>query len=416
MSEQFFVAQLGARRHYSVPLIFHSAGLLGRFCTDIWLPYSFAKFAKGSSRWLPSSMRRSLTRTAPALPTKLVDTSYSIGLQYWWRLRQAKDSNEIESVHLWASSRFAKFAREVGSRMALHAYAFNSAALEILEAAREQDRRAVLDQTHAPLEIENQIAQEEHHFFPEWEQGYQPQQHISERIERQWSEWKVADTILVASEFVKRSIRSIGGPADRCVVVPYGYDCPPANIQAKLQKKKLHILLVGGVRLQKGIQYALPAAKAMRNEAEFRIVGTNYFTPQITTYLRRYFEFVGQVPRPEIQDHYRWADVLLFPSLCDGFGSVIIEALGFGVPVITTPNTGVVVREGLDGFVIPIRDGQAIHDRLCLLNENRLQLQEMSFNARARAEEFNSKAYARRIVQAVCPSEVLLGKADDYRR
>jgi glycosyltransferase involved in cell wall biosynthesis len=73
------------------------------------------------------------------------------------------------------------------------------------------------------------------------------------------------------------------------------------------------------------------------------------------------------VTRQEVRRHYQWADVFVFPSLCEGSAMVTYEALAAGLPVITTPNAGSVVRDGVDGFIVPIRDAEAIAAKLDLL-------------------------------------------------
>jgi glycosyltransferase involved in cell wall biosynthesis len=112
-------------------------------------------------------------------------------------------------------------------------------------------------------------------------------------------------------------------------------------------------------------------------------------------------QLLGAVPRNEISQHYSWADVFLLPSICEGSATVTYEALAHGLPVICTPNTGSVVRDGLDGFLVPARDVDAIVDRLERLRANPELRSEMSINARARSAEFTVAAYGRRLLAAL---------------
>ena len=62
---------------------------------------------------------------------------------------------------------------------------------------------------------------------------------------------------------------------------------------------------------------------------------------------------------------YRNADVLVLPSLVEGSALVVLEAMASGLPVIVTPNVGAdAVRDGVEGFVVPIRSPEAVACRL----------------------------------------------------
>jgi glycosyltransferase involved in cell wall biosynthesis len=68
-------------------------------------------------------------------------------------------------------------------------------------------------------------------------------------------------------------------------------------------------------------------------------------------------------------DLYAWADVFLLPSICEGSAMVTYEALSWGLPVITTHNAGSIVRDTVDGWLVPIRDSEAIAKKLLIIFE-----------------------------------------------
>jgi len=102
-----------------------------------------------------------------------------------------------------------------------------------------------------------------------------------------------------------------------------------------------------------------------------------------------------------VRRHYQWADVFVFPTICDSFGIVQVEALAAGLPVITTANAGSVVRAGIDGFIVPIRDAAAIAEKLDRLAADPDLLKKMSFAAVDRAREFSWEKYGERLVATV---------------
>jgi glycosyltransferase involved in cell wall biosynthesis len=187
------------------------------------------------------------------------------------------------------------------------------------------------------------------------------------------------------------------------MVVPYGFDFPKrkSEIRKRESRRPLRVLTVGTVCLRKGLPYVAETAETLRGEMEFRVVGPCRLLPDGLAKLRSSVELIGPVPRSEVQTHFDWADVFLFPSLCEGSATVCYEALASGLPVICTPNTGSVVRDGEDGFLVPIRDVGAIVERLQELDRDRSRLAAMSEAALARREFFTLDAYAARLRAAL---------------
>jgi glycosyltransferase involved in cell wall biosynthesis len=100
---------------------------------------------------------------------------------------------------------------------------------------------------------------------------------------------------------------------------------------------------------------------------------------------------------------YQAADVFVLPSLVEGFGLTALEAMACGLPVIVSEHTFAadVVRDGIDGFITPIRDHQAIADRLRYLYEHPDRRELMAAAARQRAEYFSWGRYGERILAVV---------------
>ena len=93
-------------------------------------------------------------------------------------------------------------------------------------------------------------------------------------------------------------------------------------------------------------------------------------------------------------------DVLGFPSLFEGFGLVILEAMSRGLPVITTAHTAGpdLIQDGVDGYLVPIRSAAVIAEKLETLHRDRARLAAMREAARATAREWAWAAYRRRLV------------------
>jgi glycosyltransferase involved in cell wall biosynthesis len=157
-------------------------------------------------------------------------------------------------------------------------------------------------------------------------------------------------------------------------------------------------LFVGQIGQRKGISYLLKAYDLFRGSGtSLTLVGNFYGSQEPLRRYRKLFQHVSNVPRERLADFYRRADVFVFPSLLEGMGLVVLEAMASGLPVIVTPNgPGDIVRDGVDGFVVPTRDVDAIADRLDYFQANPEVRKQMGVNARERALEFTWEAYGQK--------------------
>lgn len=398
-SHTYVVCQLGARMHYAVPRFLHEAGRLERFHTDLYSRRSWARWLEALPEpWRPAAVRRFIGR-GTELPDRLVRSYQAFGLLYAARNARARDSAEASAIFLWAGRAFGRRVVREGFGDASAVYTFNTAALEILAAARAQGLRTVLEQTIAPRAIEEELMRDEQARHRDWEPPLLKSDATAATAERESQEWDLADLIVCGSEFVRDGIRRCGGPVSRCVVVPYGVDaavCPkPSEPRAG---RPLRVLTVGHVALRKGAPYALAAAKAMQGVAEFRWVGPVMLRDSAAAELSRYIDLGGAVPRSDVAAHYAWADVFFLPSICEGSATVTYEALSCGLPVVTTPSAGSPVRDGVDGFVVEDRDTNAMIARLQQLQDAPALLMRLGQGAVSGAGELTLASYKRRLL------------------
>jgi glycosyltransferase involved in cell wall biosynthesis len=398
----YVIAQLGARMHYAVPRILHADGQLNHFFTDL----------AGNKGWLRScdylagvlqsdGLRRIASRAPTGIPGDRITAFNRFGLRYAYRRHRARSASEAIGTFLWAGKKFCRHVLRSGLGDADSVYVFNTAGLEILEAARADGRYSVIEQTIAPRRVEQDLLQEEQHRFSDWQTPSEDDRAIRDYCIREEAEWHLADVILCGSSFVRNGIAACGGPAERCVVVPYGVD---GRFRMPLREDHggpLRVLTIGHVGLRKGSPYVLAAAMALAGVASFRMVGPIKVLPPAMTKLKEYVQLSGPVPRSDIAAHFAWADVFLLPSLCEGSATVIYEALAASLPVVCTENCGSVVRDGVEGRIVPIRDSNAIIEALAGLARDAEARREMAKRAKERAESFDLAAYHRRLMDVL---------------
>jgi glycosyltransferase involved in cell wall biosynthesis len=223
----------------------------------------------------------------------------------------------------------------------------------------------------------------------------------SEIFERYSREPHLADGCIVASSYTRKTLIENGVGADRIFTIPYGVNLEffsPANVQAD----KFSVLFVGQLCRQKGLHYLLEAWRRLRlANAELRIVGHLPAAKELLPKYASVARFLGPLNWIALREEYRRADLLCLPSLSDGFGQAILEALACGTPILTTSSCGAsdLIREGENGLKIPAADLESLITSLEWASQDRDKVRQMRPAARATAEQYPSTKFRRRIVE-----------------
>jgi glycosyltransferase involved in cell wall biosynthesis len=395
------VAQLGARMHYAVAAILQRAGMLERLYTDIYAPRLPKPLHAFGARYGPTPFRRWLGRMPTDIPEEKITSLDAMGIEYYWRRRRAASPESSAEADLWAGRELCRRVIQNGLGNASAVFTYNSAGLELLRHARNAGKLAVVEQTIAAVRVQDELLKEEESVHHRWLPSCSRAPVRSAFVERDQMEWEASDLILCGSEFVRDSIQASGGPIKRCRVVPYGIATSSPAPRKSKGSRPLHVLTVGVVGLRKGAPYLPAVAKRLKGKAEFRMAGQVEVSAYGEELLREHVTLLGAVPRIEIQEQFAWADVFHFPSICEGSATACYEALAAGLPVITTPNAGSVVRDGVDGFIVPIRDPAANADKIERLADDSDLLAVMSANALERAADYTLEKYGERLIEAL---------------
>jgi glycosyltransferase involved in cell wall biosynthesis len=398
----FLVAQLGARMHYAIPRMLHEIGMLDRFYTDICAVKGWPRFlAMIPYAIQPRGLRRLLGRIPHGVPRKKISALTSLGWAYSQARTGHNEADRAAAIDLAFGQKFCKAILDNGLGQATATYTFNSAGLELMRAAKQAGLNTVMEQTSAPRAVEQEILLDCVQRYPQWGQDVFAGPNIDAFIAREEEEWQHADLILCGSAFVRSGIARRGGPVDKCRVVPYGVD-NSFQINCGLRRPgPLRVLTVGQVRLQKGSPVVWEIATIVGDRASFRMVGASVVSAEVLSQRPTNVELVGAVPRSEIVQHYQWADVFLLPSLCEGSATVTYEALMAGLPVICTENTGSIVEDGINGFIVPVFDSANVAERLLSLSRQQGRLATMSRAARSSIQAIEISAYQQRLLKTL---------------
>jgi len=402
MQGSFIVSQLGARMHYAVPRIFASHQKLAHFYTDICAAQSWPRLLNYLPRSLLPAVVRRLTGRAPnGIPKQSLTTFPVFGLLSAMRRLAHQTGPQSTANAIWAGETFGRLVAARGFHGATGVYAFSGEALELLSAAREQGLWTAVEQMIAPRSIVDQLACEEELLNPGWQSSAADDVYASRFADREQAEWKIADAVICPSEFVAEHVINAGCEPHKVVIVPYGVD-DRFSIGPRTRKPgPLRVLTVGAVGLRKGAPYVGAVARRLTGQAQFRMVGPVDVSPYAQQQLVQCVDLKGAVPRQDMRAQFEWADVFFLPSLCEGSATATYEALAAGLPVICTRNTGSVVRDGTDGFLVPVRDVEETVSILRKLITCPEMLVRMSANARLRAQDFTVARYGERLVKAL---------------
>ncbi len=397
------VAQIGARRHYAIPAILSGQGTLTRFYTDLHaesLPVRALSSLSVFNRL--GALRRARARQIRDVPSDRVYDFPWFGIRRMLRARGVRTSAQRYASYVSANRKFGRLVCHAGFADANTVYVFNGAGLEIMKAARKLGLKTIMEQTAADQAFDEQLLAEERHHWPHWEQQKVVEDDWRTLADREIEERSLADLVICGSEYVRDSIASVGETTAHCAVVPSGYRTVAQTSKQHSSGAGLNVLFAGSVCLRKGIQYLLKAADSLPSDRiAIRVVGPQAISDRAFRDVCTTFEYAGIVPRSEMPAQYAWADVLVLPTISEGSANVCYEALAAGLPVITTPHAGSVVRDGLEGFLVPIRSSEQLSEKILKLDQDTNLWQTMSENALARAQEFTWDRYAARLLAAV---------------
>jgi alpha-maltose-1-phosphate synthase len=278
-------------------------------------------------------------------------------------------------------------------------YSYEDLAATTFKKAKQKGIICLYDLPIPYYEMAGSIMHQEAELFPGLSSVIDNLRESSEKIVRKQQEIQLADHIFVASSISRQSLLDVNIAPEKISVIPYGAPVDYFHPQPK-PDDNFRALFLGQISPRKGVHYLLSAWRNLKlNDAELLLVGQNRFP---TDWLEQHSDIcriVPSVPHMLLNQYYSSASVFVFPSLVEGFAMVLLEAMACGIPIITTPNTAGpdIITDGVEGFIIPIRDVEAIKEKLEWCYSHPEELAEMGIAARHKAEELNWGLYRQRL-------------------
>lgn len=385
------------------------AGVLGEFWTSIhWRPGGTL------GRVLPLALRNQLARRSfPGLPLERIHTkplrelgrfaAPRLGLGCLTRHEQGFFS--VDAVYRSFDRSVARRVCRIKNLQAV--YTVEDCARDTFQAARERGAHCYYDLPIGYWRAGHAIYREEVEREPEWAATLGGMHDSEAKLHRKDAELAMAGTVIVASSFTRKTLALAPSLVPDVHVIPYG--APPSVAQpSPVHHGKLRVLFVGSLGQRKGLSYLLSAMQQVGDVAELTLLGrkTTETCVPLNAATKRH-RWIPSLSHDEVLEEMARHDVLVFPSLFEGFGLVLLEALSRGLPVITTENTAGpdFVREGENGFIVPIRSSTALAEKLELLAHDRRLLAGMKQAALATARQSAWESYRQRLgelIRGVC--------------
>jgi glycosyltransferase involved in cell wall biosynthesis len=414
-SPKWICCQLGAREHYAIPRALARRSVLDQIITDAWLrPSSLLRIGGVRSSEIGGRWHEELKQA--------VVTSFNsslVGFEMLARMRRLRGWSLIMARNNWFERKVVDWLRRNADTLKaeklktkeprteklegnaeelksetlkteLIIFAYSYAAREIFRLAKQRGWKTVLGQID-PGPVEEKIVAEEAARVPELAGDWHPVP------PEYWDNWQeecsLADHIIVNSEWSRAALIKGGVSGEKLSVIPLGYEMPdnslrPGGAYAPVgeqitrsypahftRDRSLRVLFLGQVNLRKGVARLFEAIRQLKDEPiEFQFVGPMQVAVPEDLKNNPRVHWFGAVPRATTSDFYRNADVLIFPTLSDGFGLTQLEAQAHGLPVIASRYCGEVVKDGVNGLLLERPTADAIVEavRFCLADPSRL--------------------------------------------
>ncbi len=399
---------------YQAAIGLAGAGSLDRFVTGFY--YGGHGTASELARQLfPcqfARLRRALRkRHDRRIPASRVESAWSFDAALAAENRLATRLPSAQhALARWRTRRFDRtVARAIERRRPQAALIFSDVGTEhALPACRRLGVASVLSMVHGDVREEKAVLEREAveapDFFPIYlGDGRLDLGALDWLHERRLRDIERSDRILVPSDHIAETLARHGTPRDKIDVIPYAADTRRfAPLSQKRHAVDCTFLFAGGITQRKGIKYLLEAWRLIRRPGwKLQLLGALPSDPGPLAGHLGEVEHLGRVAHSEMPARMAAADVFVFPSLFEGSAVVTYEALACGLPSIVTPEAGSVVREGVEGYLVPSRDVESLAEAMERLGNDPELRASMALAARTRAESFDWPRYHSALIRSI---------------
>ncbi len=399
----FIIGQTGTPRDSSVAKMLYNEGLLDQLIVDTF--YSKDKwYAKIPV--ISKKIEKNFSKYDPGFPNEYVSGDPFGALIFRYLLNKSRRKQAFTYARKRLGSRLIKYASK---RAAGKFYGFDTISLDFLKWSAKNGWEGYLEQCVASRTSQINMWK----LFSE-KYGLNTKPMIDyclfqQEVERQ--EWQLSNHIIVPSLFVKKSIVDDKiVDQSKITLVNYGFtpqvegETIRENITKKfsVKQKTINLLFVGNAGYRKGIADILEIADDLKNEnLSFFIAGSleaeanklldKYVHPNITC--------LGKLSKNVLSEYYMKSDIFFFPSYLEGSAMVLMEAMSWGLPIITTRESGSNVEDKKNGFICDAGDIKELKSNIIkLANDNELRY-AMSMQSLNVSQNYSAFSYSENLLK-----------------
>lgn len=367
---------------------------------EFWTGFALAKHA-WYTRIIQSCIstkwnRKIANRIIEGVPAKRLRT---LPTTEWKALSQLRRGGSSQEIFHKRNKVFQELIPESAIQSAAAIIGFDTSSWILATRAQKLGKPFFLDQSIAHPVVKDSILQKVAQRFPDWREELEERLPVVLNCENQ--EYKLATKIVAASSYTKQTLVSQGVSPDKILINPYGVDLDkfhPPTIPRE-HSHRLRFLFLGAISARKGVPLLIEAWRKLALEnAELWLVGPVSERERDLIPTLPGLQLKGKYPFDELPELLRECDVLVFPSYCEGFALVLLEALASGMPVITTEATAGpdLIENGREGLLITSGDVEDLCRSMEFLVKHPEEIKNMSVAARHCAEKFSWDSYGER--------------------
>lgn len=265
----------------------------------------------------------------------------------------------------------------------------SGSALRSGRAAHRRGARYVCDRGSTHIRVQDEMLREEHERWGLRYLGIDPRV-----IDVEEAEYAEADLITVPSTFTLQTFLAQGVPASKMRRISYGVDLSRFHPTTAPAEGAFDVLFVGGMSLRKGVQYLLQAYAALEHPRKSLTFAGAPSPELIALFKARGLwpedaRVLGHVPQPALKELMSRSHALVLPSVEEGLALVQAQAMACACVVIASRHTGAedLFDDGVEGFVVAVRDADALAARMQRLADHPHERAAMSARALLRVKQ-----------------------------